>query len=89
MDNRRRPYMQTIYKSLQAADLDKLEYVTLISLDFKQQTRGRSQGWCTVGRCQELVDQQWWPDSLWRPDVFRLHKPYRRKTSRPECITRL
>jgi hypothetical protein len=32
------------------------------------------------GRCQELVDQQWWPDSLWRPDVFRLHKPYRRKT---------
>jgi hypothetical protein len=44
VDNRRRPYAQTIYKSLQAADLDKLEYVTLISLDFKQQTRGRSQG---------------------------------------------
>jgi hypothetical protein len=36
--------MQTIYKSLQA-DLDKLEYVTPhFALDFKQQTRGRSQG---------------------------------------------
>jgi hypothetical protein len=48
--------MQTIYKSLQAADLDKLEYVTPhFALDFKQQTRGRSQGWCTVEDVKSLL----------------------------------
>jgi hypothetical protein len=55
MDNRRSP-MQTIYKSLQAADLDKLEYVTPhFALDFKQQTRGRSQGWCTGEDVKSLL----------------------------------
>jgi hypothetical protein len=47
--------MQTIYKSLQAADLDKLEYVTLISHSISNNKHAEGQGWCTVEDVKSLL----------------------------------